>query len=260
MIGIYFSGTGNTKYCLDKFLEYYNDNKKVESYSIENKECINKIKENSDIVLAYPIHYSDLPIIVRNFIIDNKDIFKNKNIFIIATMGLFSGDGTGCAARLLKRYGANITGGLHLKMPDCIGDVKTLKKSLEENKKIVKNADRKIKETVSNIKNGKYSRDGLSFIDHLKGLFGQRLYFYKKTYRLKNKLKIDYEKCISCGKCSRMCPMKNIEMINSKPVSQNKCTCCYRCVNNCPKQAITLIGKNVIEQCTIEKYIDDDNK
>ena len=233
MIGVYFSGTGNTKYCLERFLKYYNDNK---LYSIEDKNCIKEIKENSYIALAYPIYYSDLPIIVRNFIVDNKEIFKNKNIFIIVTMGLFSGDGAGCSARLLKEYGASIIGGLHLKMPDCIGDVKALKKSLEENKTIVKKADIKIKETVENLKN-----------EH---------YFYKKTYRLKDKLKIDYEKCISCGKCLNLCPMKNIELIDTKPAPQNKCTCCYRCISNCPKQAITLIGNEVFEQCTIEKYID----
>ena len=50
--------------------------------------------------------------------------------------------------------------------------------------------------------------------------------------------------------------MKNIELIDTKPAPQNKCTCCYRCISNCPKQAITLIGNEVFEQCTIEKYID----
>ena len=161
MIGIYFSGTGNTKYCINKFLEYYNENKENELYSIEDSSCINKIKENKEIVLAYPIYYSDIPIIVRNFIDNNKEIFRDKNIFIIATMGLFSGDGTGCSARLLKKYGTNITGGLHLKMPDCIGDVKTLKKTIEENKELVKNANLKIKNAVSNMKKGKYSKRGL---------------------------------------------------------------------------------------------------
>ena len=256
MVGIYFSGTGNTKYCLKKFLEYYNENDEKELYSIEDKKSIEKIKENNDIIFAYPIHYSDLPIIVRSFIDDNKDIFKNKNIFIITTMGAFSGDGAGCSARLLKKYGANITGGLHLKMPECIVDVKTFIKSFEENKKLVKQAEEKIKKTVDNIKKGHYSKDGLTLINHLAGLFGQRLYFYKKTNKLKNKLKINYKKCISCGKCSELCPMKNIKMINNKPVPQNKCTSCYRCINNCPKQAITLIGNEVLEQHTIKKYID----
>ena len=52
---------------------------------------------------------------------------------MIATMGLFSGDGAGVLARLLKKYGAKITGGLHLKMPDSIADEKVLKRPLEKN-------------------------------------------------------------------------------------------------------------------------------
>lgn len=255
MIGIYFSGTGNTKYCVSKFLEYYNNESKIELYSIEEDRCIEKLKESSDIVLGYPVYYSDMPMIVRDFINNHSEFFENKNIFIIATMGLFSGDGAGVSARLLKKYGANILGGLHLRMPDCIGDVKALKKTIEENVKVVKEADCKIRKTVENIKNKKYSQDGITFINHLAGLFGQRLWFYGKPYKLKEKVKIDYEKCISCGKCSEICPMENIKMIENKPIPQNRCTCCYRCFSNCPRKAITLIGNKVIEQSIIDKYI-----
>jgi len=54
---------------------------------------------------------------LHNFM--RKSIFLyGKNIFIIVAMGLFSGDGTGCTARLFRKYGADVIGGLHLKMPD----------------------------------------------------------------------------------------------------------------------------------------------
>ena len=42
MIGIYFSGTGNTKYCLEKFLEYYSESNENKLYSIEDKNCTAK--------------------------------------------------------------------------------------------------------------------------------------------------------------------------------------------------------------------------
>ena len=42
MVGIYFSGTGNTKYCLNKFLEYYSENKENKLYSIEDRNCIKR--------------------------------------------------------------------------------------------------------------------------------------------------------------------------------------------------------------------------
>lgn len=45
MIGIYFSGTGNTKYCVGKFLEYYYNDPKIEMYSIEEDRTIEKLKK-----------------------------------------------------------------------------------------------------------------------------------------------------------------------------------------------------------------------
>lgn len=44
-------------------------------------------------------------------------------------MGLFSGDGAGILGRLLQQYGAEIIGGLHLRMPDSIGDEKSVEAS-----------------------------------------------------------------------------------------------------------------------------------
>lgn len=76
-------------------------------------------------------------------------LFRDKKIFIIATMGLFSGDGAGVSARFFKKYGATVIGGLHLKMPDCIGDEKVLKKTLAQNKLIVKQAETKLQKMHS---------------------------------------------------------------------------------------------------------------
>lgn len=169
-----------------------------------------------------------------------------KNIFIIATMGLFCGDGAGILARLLKNYGAIVMGGLHLKMPDSICDEKALKRSFEKNKKIVMKAEEKIGKSVDNLKNGKPPQEGLGIVYHLAGLFGQRLYFFGKTRKYTDKLKINSLKCIGCGLCEKLCPMGNIAVKNGIAVSGDKCTMCYRCISKCPKQAITLLGKKVI--------------
>lgn len=253
MIGIYFSGTGNTKYCIDKFINNIDNNSDI--ISIESKDIKEKLLKNKDIVFAYPIYYSNLPKIVREFIINNKGLFNNKNVFIIATMGLFSGDGAGCSARLLKRYGANIIGGLHVKMPDCIADVKALKRSKEKNKQIILKAESKIISSAQRYKNNNPTKEGLNVFYHITGLFGQRLWFYNKTKDYSSKLKIDNKKCIKCKKCISLCPMNNLEIIDNKIITKNKCTMCYRCITNCPSKAITLIGKNVIEQNNINNYI-----
>ena len=88
---------------------------------------------NADlIVFAYPVQFSTVPKIVRDFVTDNKELWKNKKVFVIATMGLFSGDGSEMLGRLLESCGAEFIGGLHLKMPDSIADEKSLKRPLEK--------------------------------------------------------------------------------------------------------------------------------
>lgn len=137
MIGIYFSGTGNSKYCIEKFLEEYGNNSPA--FSIEQTEAITHIKNHAEIVICYPVQFSNIPKIVHDYIVTNRQLWKGKMIFIIATMGLFSGDGAGMLARLLQKYGAIIIGGLHLKMPDSISDEKALKRSPEKNVALVGN-------------------------------------------------------------------------------------------------------------------------
>ncbi|MCI9191002.1 MAG: 4Fe-4S binding protein [Lachnospiraceae bacterium] len=116
-------------------------------------------------------------------------------------------------------------------------------------------AEEKICKSVLNIKNGKPPQEGLGFACHLAGLFGQRLYFGRKTRRYTDKLKINSLKCIGCGLCEKLCPMGNIAVKNGIAVSGDKCTMCYRCISRCPRQAITLLGKKVIEQNDVSRYL-----
>lgn len=292
MIGLYFSGTGNTKFCIEKFLDDYDktaplvplekdnaaafvaeacategatSNRSRDSWADQMAEACtagdttdmaNSCAPRSaaagsnapDIVLAYPIYYSNLPKIVHDFICANPTLWHNKRIYLIATMGLFSGDGTGVAARLLKKYGACIIGGLHVKMPDCICDVKALKRTPDKNKQLVDAAVKQLTAAATQLKKGVPTTDGLGFPAHMAGLFGQRLWFCGKTRHYTDKLKIDARACIGCGKCISICPMHNLSLCGRTASSQNRCTMCYRCVNQCPQKAITLLGKRVIAQ------------
>ncbi len=92
-------------------------------------------------------------------------------------------------------------------MPDSVCDSKLLKKTMDENRCIIAQADRKIEEVALQIINGDYPQEGITLVSHIIGLLGQRLWFYKKTKGYSNKLKIN-NNCIGCGKCVSICPMK----------------------------------------------------
>lgn len=253
MTGIYFSGTGNSRYAAECFCRDYVKDSMV--LSIEDPAAVSEIKSSDLLVFAYPVQFSTVPKILRDFIINNSELWKDKKVFIIATMGLFSGDGSGSLGRLLHSYGAEVIGGLHLKMPDSIGDEKALKRPLEKNRELVRLSESKIKESVRLLKEGKPSQEGLGPFYRMAGFFGQRLYFGHKTKHYSSKLKINSDKCVGCGLCVQLCPMNNITVANGKAVPSDQCTMCYRCINKCPKQAVTLLGKQVVEQSVIEKYV-----
>ena len=106
MIGIYLSGTGNTKHCVEKLLTLL-DGQAV-MVPLESKDAARAVAANDEILLAYPTQFSNVPYMVRDFINQNRELWSGKKVFCMTTMGLFSGDGTGCAARLLKKIKAKI--------------------------------------------------------------------------------------------------------------------------------------------------------
>lgn len=53
------------------------------------------------------------------------------------------------------------------------------------------------------------------------------------------RIKCNKDKCISCGKCRRVCPMDVDVTDNSrKRVNGTECILCMECVKNCPKDAL----------------------
>jgi len=74
MVGIYLSGTGNTKHCIQKFIVGLASDSKC--IPIEDKESIDTVRKSDTIVIAYPTQFSNVPFMVRDFTIKNKDIWK----------------------------------------------------------------------------------------------------------------------------------------------------------------------------------------
>ena len=53
------------------------------------------------------------------------------------------------------------------------------------------------------------------------------------------RIQCDKSKCVSCGKCKRVCPM-NVDMTNNsrKRLNATECILCQECVKACPKKAL----------------------
>lgn len=55
------------------------------------------------------------------------------------------------------------------------------------------------------------------------------------------RVKVDAEKCVSCGKCKTVCPM-NVDMTDNARSRLNgtECILCMKCMDACPKKALHL--------------------
>ncbi len=52
---------------------------------------------------------------------------------------------------------------------------------------------------------------------------------------------VDEKKCIGCGACASICPVKAIKLVNSKAViDPKKCIKCGSCAQFCPVGAIEI--------------------
>lgn len=53
------------------------------------------------------------------------------------------------------------------------------------------------------------------------------------------RVKCDKHKCVSCGKCKRVCPM-NVDVTDNSRKRENgtECILCFECAKNCPKDAL----------------------
>ena len=86
MVGIYLSGTGNTERCIDKLIHLLGGT--AQAIPIEKAEAAEGLSQHNFIVLAYPVQFSNTPVMVRNFIKRHSDLWKGKQALCVTTSGL----------------------------------------------------------------------------------------------------------------------------------------------------------------------------
>ena len=78
MLGIYLSGTGNTKYCVTKLVKLIDASADV--VPLEDEFIIDKIKRNETVILGYPTQFSNAPYMVRDFIQMHASLWKGRKM------------------------------------------------------------------------------------------------------------------------------------------------------------------------------------
>lgn len=231
---LYFSATGNSEY-IAKNIAYLNNDEVVNmSDYLRKGEAMNLTSEKPYVVIS-PVYISTLPVIVLDLLKKSK-LEGNKNIYFIMTCAGSGISGAGAFVKpLAEKLGMIYRGVEHLSMPQNYLMFFAVKDK-DENDVKMNGAIAKVPNLAAKI------RDELDFDTTKVGLMHKLsikpVIWMFDAFFIKPKKFYATDECISCGICFKVCPLKNIEMVEGKPKWNKKCCHCSACINRCPKKAI----------------------
>lgn len=230
---MYFSGTGNSAYVAKRI------GKEIENESLNLFEKVRNcdyspLTSNRPWVIVVPTYAWRIPRIVHEWLMKT-ELGGNRDIYFVMTCGGSIGDAGKYLKKLCLAKGMNYKGCASIIMPEnYIALFKTPDK--KEALETIEQAEKTISDVAQYIRNNTtFPEPQIKFNDKLNsGLVNDIFYplfvHSKKFYAT--------DACISCGKCEKVCPLRNIQLKNGKPNWGNHCTHCMACICRCPKEAI----------------------
>ena len=233
----YFSGTGNTKKIVNKYVEELaRRHQNVTVYRIEEGNFDLDLGEFDMLGIAYPIHAFNAPSIIVDFVKKLKKQPKHIKTFILKTSGeplALNNISSTKIKKLLRRRNFILTNEYHYVMPYNI----IFRHSNNMAYKMWETAQNLVPVHCSEILGNQNSKLSSIFFGGLLAWVFRIEYwggrFNGKRYKIN-------ENCIKCQKCVRACPTHNITIKNGEIEFGDKCIMCMRCSFFCPTNAIKI--------------------
>lgn len=247
----YFTGTGNSQWIAERIAEKFSE--KVFDIAEEiDGDCTYELEENEHLGFVLPVHYYGLPVIVYPFLQKLK-INGDHNVFLVYNYGSYPGRAFSDAEKTFTECGFTITKEYGLVMPENY--VMFFNPPSEEDaKRIISDANVSIDDITVSLKD-----DGESMVPK-KNLFGDLFGIIARPFYLHGRRTGKFYvkgTCTRCGKCSRMCPSKAIEMVDGIPTwTSDRCYICNACINRCPQRAIEYGHRSSKKRRYANPYVD----
>lgn len=244
MVVIYFSGTGNSRFVAERFAEKMG----AVCHSIEEKMDFSPLLAGAETVaVCYPIYGGCVPRLMREFVARHREILLQKQLVILCTQMMFSGDGAKAFTRLLPGCEGRVIYAEHISMPNNMCNVPMLPIRDGERRRKVRKAEAKLDVICKHLRAGKVKRRGWGKFSALLGQ-SQSAHFPETEEKNRGSFTVDGD-CTGCGLCARACPVGNLVLAETGEIrQQDNCMLCYRCVNLCPRQAATVLLHNKPKQ------------
>lgn len=235
-----FSGTGNSRWVAQQLARQLND------YVIDiNDNPINwhYVETSGRVIWVFPVYSWGLPPIVKQFMANGSLDFDGFQIhhYMVCTCG----DDIGLAhkqwLKLIKKRRWRGRAMFSVQMPNTYTLMKGFDvDSPETVQQKLSAATGRINHIAQQIHQDRLE-NGIT-IDVTSGSWAwiktRIIYPYFMRFCMSPKPFHATNDCIGCGKCSRQCPLLNINMTNDRPQWGDKCTMCLRCYHTCPQHAV----------------------
>ncbi len=242
---VFFSGTGNSRYIAKNIAEVLGDELIDATYSVK-EEVVLYCGENTDTyIFVCPTYAWQIPKVFKKHIENATFVNENSkplNAYFVLTCGGDIGNAEKYINALCKKKGFNLLGVAEVVMPENYLAMFSVP-SEKTSQKIIAKAEEKLPDIIEKIKNRlPLESKKPSFLDKRKSDI-VNLTFY--PFCVSAKKFYTTNKCISCGKCEKICPLNNIKIIDGKPSWGKNCTHCMACICLCPTEAIEYGKKSI---------------
>ncbi len=230
---VYFSGTGNSRWCADLLADRLKD-EVIDSFGYIRNGIAADLISGKPWVFVCPTYAWKIPHLFEQFIRSGSFMGEQEAYFVL-TCASEIGGAAAFLEELCQSVGLRYMGTLEVALPEnyiAMFPVTNEKKSarlFEEARPVLLNAAEHIEQRRSLPGKAPTGFDRLKS-NAVNNIFC-KYFITAKPFTASNK-------CIGCGKCAAGCVLNNITMQNGKPVWDTNCTHCMACICGCPTEAI----------------------
>lgn len=232
---LYYSATGNTEF-IAKELARRTDDECVDLLNRIRKQDYTPIHSDKPFIICAPIYVCEIPRFMMQYL-KKVSFTGNQNVYFMLTSGGYSGPAGVLMKKLFEDKKMTYRGYAEFIMPRnyVVSDSYPMleREKIEER---ILGSYKKLDKVAQGILDGKT-------------LIAKRVRFFETLvtvplnpfwckFRMPAKDFFTEDSCNGCGKCERLCPLNNINLVDGKPVWGKECTHCMACISNCPTDSI----------------------
>ena len=230
---VYFSGTGNSRYCA-QWLAHGLEDTLVDAFAYMRENAAAELNSEKPWIFVSPTYCWQLPRIFERFL-RSAHFTGSQEAWFVMTCGTEIGHPQPGIQDVCRLQGLHYHGVMEVVMPENYVALFPVPGE-EEARRIRRRALPVLEAARRCIQAGRdFVPHHASGLDKLKSGPVNRVFY---RHIIKAKAFYSTEECIGCGKCADGCVMGNIHLEASKPVWGDKCTHCMACICGCPTSAI----------------------